>query len=227
MSSGGPFVVAGCVKVDNGGMSPEPSKWTRMISADPAHSHRYAERFRAMAAAGHDLLGEARTVDAMVAPGSRILDAGCGPGRHAGYLAERGHRVVGIDVDPVLIDYARADFPDATWVAGDLAEMDLASHGIEADFDVILCAGNVMGFLAPSTRVDVLSRFASHLAPEGRAIIGFGAGRGYEFSEFFADVEAAGLQLDLALSTWDLKPFTAESTFLVAIVSRAITRISL
>ena len=54
----------------------------------------------------------------------------------------------------------------------------------------------------------------------GRAIIGFGAGRGYEFSEFLADLEAAGLTLGLALSTWDLRPFTADSDFLVAVCER-------
>ena len=85
---------------------------------------------------------------------------------------------------------------------------------------MIVAAGNVMGFLAPSTRVDVLRRFATHLADDGRAIIGFGAGRGYEFSEFFADAASAGLRVELPLSTWDLKPFTAGSTFLVAICSR-------
>lgn len=174
-----------------------------------------------MAANGADLVGEARTVDAMVERGSRILDAGCGPGRHAGYLQQQGHDVVGVDGDPVLIDAAREEFPEATWVVSDLAEMDLPAVDVAADFDVILCAGNVMGFLAPSTRVDVLSRFASHLASDGRAIIGFGAGRGYEFRDFFRDVEAAGLQLQLALSTWDLKPFTADSSFLVAICSQA------
>ena len=67
---------------------------------------------------------------------------------------------------------------------------------------------------------EVLRRFAAHLAPNGRAIIGFGAGRGYEFSEFLADVEAAGLTLGLALSTWDLRPFTADSDFLVAVCER-------
>lgn len=202
-------------------MTPEPSKWARIIAADPGHSQRYIERFKMMAAAGHDLTGEARTVDAMVARGARILDAGCGPGRHAGYLHERGHTVVGVDLDPALIAAAEADYPGPTWVVSDLAELDLPARGVEAGFDAILCAGNVMGFLAQSTRVEVLRRFREHLADEGRAIIGFGAGRGYEFTEFFADLGEAGLTLELPLSTWDLRPFTADSTFLVAICRRA------
>lgn len=101
------------------------------------------------------------------------------------------------------------------------AELDLPALGIEAGFDAILSAGNVFGFLAPSTRVDVLSRLGAHLAPEGRAVVGFGAGRGYEFDDFFADVEAAGMTTLLRLSTWDLHPFTGDSPFLVAILGRA------
>ncbi len=50
-------------------------------------------------------------IDAMAARGSRVLDAGCGTGRVGGRLAELGHTVVGADVDPALIDYAKADFP--------------------------------------------------------------------------------------------------------------------
>lgn len=196
----------------------EPSKWTRIIEADPDHSRRYIERFKLMEAAGHDLAGEVRTVDAMVPRGSRILDAGSGPGRVGGRLHTLGHVVVGIDVDPALIEAAERDFPGPTWLVGDLAELDLPSRGIEDGFDVIVCAGNVVGFLAPSTRVEVLRRFREHLRPEGRVILGFGAGRGYEFSQFFADVEDAGLELDLALSTWDLRPFKADSDFLVAVL---------
>lgn len=201
------------------GTMTEPSKWTRIIQADPDHSRRYIERFKMMEAAGHDLYGEARMIDAMLARNSRILDAGCGPGRLAGRLHELGHRVVGVDVDPTLIAAADEDHPGPLFLVADLAELDLPAQGITEGFDAILCAGNVMGFLAPSTRAEVLKRFRAHLAPEGRAVIGFGAGRGYEFSEFFADADAAGLELDLALSTWDLRPFQADSAFLVAVFS--------
>ena len=195
----------------------EPSKWARIIEADPDHSRRYIERFKVMEAAGHDLAGEVRTVDAMVPRGSRILDAGSGPGRVGGRLHALGHTVVGIDVDPALIDAAERDYPGPTWLVGDLAEMDLPERGIDEGFDVIVSAGNVMGFLAPSTRVEVLRRFRAHLRHDGRVILGFGAGRGYDFTQFFADLEESGLELDLALSTWDLRPFTADSDFLVAI----------
>ncbi|HEU4361619.1 MAG TPA: SAM-dependent methyltransferase, partial [Mycobacterium sp.] len=104
---------------------------------------------------------------------------------------------------------------------GDLAELDLPARGIAEPFDVILSAGNVMTFLAPSTRVQVLSRLRAHLADGGRAVVGFGAGRGYEFSEFFDDVADAGLTPDLLLSTWDLRPFTDDADFLVAVLRPA------
>ena len=48
------------------GMTPEPSKWSRIIAADPEHSHRYIQRFKMMEANGHDLYGEARTVDGIL-----------------------------------------------------------------------------------------------------------------------------------------------------------------
>lgn len=191
-----------------------------MVAANPEHSQWYVERFRQMAAAGEDLAGEARLVSALVKPGAHILDAGCGPGRVGGFLARAGHRVVGVDVDPVLIAAAQQDHPEGKWIVQDLAELDLAAHGVSDPFDAIVAAGNVMTFLAPSTRVEVLRRLGEHLAPEGRAAIGFGAGRGYDFAEFFTDVTTAGLAVELKLATWDLRPFTSESTFLVALLIR-------
>ncbi|WP_405136154.1 class I SAM-dependent methyltransferase [Nocardia sp. NBC_01388] len=196
-----------------------PSQWEELTAADPAHSTWYVERFRALAAEGRDIAGEARLVDAMLDRGSRVLDAGCGPGRVGGYLHGVGHVVVGVDVDPVLIAAAEQDYPGPQWIVGDLAELDLPGSGIEAGFDAIVCAGNVMAFLAPSTRQAVLAGFARHLAPTGRLVTGFGADRGYEFPDFLADAENAGLAVDLQLSTWDLRPFTDESDFLVAVFS--------
>lgn len=199
----------------------EQSIWMQKVAADPGHSTWYIERFRTMARAGEDLAGEARLVDAMVPRGARILDAGCGTGRIAGALAEAGHDVVGVDVDPALIEAAEQDYPGPRYLVGDLAELDLPARGITEPFDVIVCAGNVMTFLAPSTRHEVLKRFRAHLAPEGRAAVGFGAGRGYEFDEFLADAAAAGLEPDLLLSTWDLRPFKDDSDFLVALLRPA------
>lgn len=135
----------------------EQSIWMQKVTADPGHSHWYVERFRALARDGADLNGEARLVDAMAPRGARILDAGCGPGRMGGYLAAVGHDVVGVDVDPVLIEAAEQDHPGPRWLVADLAELDLPARGITEPFDVVASAGNVMTFVAPSTRVQVLT----------------------------------------------------------------------
>src|SRR5690606_24295742 len=107
-----------------------------------------------------------------------------------------------------------------TWLVQDLATLDLAAAGVTEPFDVVVSAGNVMTFLAPSTRGTVLRNLAAHLTPEGRLVVGFGAGRGYPFEEFFADAEAAGLRRDVTLATWDLRPWTPDADFLVAVLSR-------
>lgn len=195
--------------------------WVDIVAENPDHSSWYVERFRTMAANGDDLDGEARFVDALVPRGARILDAGCGPGRVGGALHRRGHRVVGVDVDPVLIEAAEQDHPGPTWIVGDLAALDLAAHGVEDRFDVIVCAGNVVTFVPDDDRRAALDGMARHVADDGRIAIGFGDHRGYGFNEFREDVAAVGLAVDLELSTWDVRPFRAGSDFLVALLRRA------
>ena len=114
---------------------------------------------------------------------------------------------------------AEGDHPNAVWLARDLAVLDLASDRIAEPFDAIVSGGNVMTFLDPATRRDVLQRLRSHLAPGGRLAVGFGADRGYHFDEFFADAASVALRVDVRLSSWDLREFDASSTFLVAVLS--------
>jgi len=201
-------------------MSEHPT-WLQLTADDPGHSHAYVQRFRRLAEQGQDLVGEARLIDALLQRESRVLDAGCGFGRVGGWLAGVGHEVVGVDIDPVLIETARSDTPQAHWIVGDLAELDLPSVGISEPFDAIVCAGNVVTFVEPAARVEVLRRFRAHLHVEGRAAVGYGAGRGYPFDAFLGDAAAAGLVPDLLLSSWHLHPFTERSDFLVAVLRPA------
>lgn len=199
-------------------METTPPRW--ITDTQPGHSQWYIERFRTMAADGDDLAGEARLIDAMVPRSAHILDAGCGPGRLGGYLASVGHRVVGVDVDPALIEAAAADQPGPTWLVGDLSELDLPARGIDEKFDAIVCAGNVMVFLAPGTEAQVLSRLAAHLKDDAPLVVGFHTNRHLTLDAFDAAVADAGLRLDLRLATWDVRPWTPEADWAVSILRK-------
>ncbi|CAM3803235.1 MULTISPECIES: class I SAM-dependent methyltransferase [Tsukamurella] len=185
------------------------------------HSEWYIERFRSMAREGADLSGEGRFVDAMVGRGSRILDAGCGPGRVGGYLHSVGHDVVGVDVDPKLIAAAQADHPGPHWIVEDLSALDLPAQGEAEPFDAIVCAGNVLVFVAEGTETAVLRNFRKHLKPEGFAVIGFHTDRGLSPQQLDRYAADAGLRTDLRLATWDIKPWHDGADFAVTILRPA------
>lgn len=187
---------------------------------DPEHSRWYIERFRAMAAEGADLQGESRLVDVLAPRGARLLDAGCGPGRHGGHLARLGHRVVGVDIDPALIAAARADHPGATWVVADLATLDLAEHGEGEPFDGAFIAGNVMDFITASHRTAAVGRVAAHVRPGGFVVVGCRVGAGFTPDDLDLASAAAGLRLEHRFATWDLRPWHDDADFAVSVLRR-------
>jgi len=167
------------------------------------HADWYVERFRRMAAEGADLDGEARFMDALLTRGSRVLDAGCGPGRVAGELHHRGHVAVGVDVDPALIAAAEVDHPGPSYVVADLATLSLDDE----PFDAAVLAGNVLVFVAPGTEPQVLRRVAAHVRPDGAIVTGFATDRGYALADFDEHCSAAGLVREHRFATWDLRPW--------------------
>lgn len=198
-----------------------PTRWA--TDTDDNHSQWYIERFRSMAAEGVDLGGEARLLDALIPPRSRILDAGCGPGRVGSHLHERGHHVVGVDADPELIAAACEDHPGPQWLVADLADLDLQRDGIAEPFDGAVCAGNVMTFVAPGSEIDVLTRIAAHVVPEGVVVVGFGTDRGYSLEAFDQHTIAAGLSLEHRFATWDLRPWSPSADFAVSVLRTAVS----
>jgi 2-polyprenyl-3-methyl-5-hydroxy-6-metoxy-1,4-benzoquinol methylase len=195
-----------------------PTRW--VTDHDSGHSQWYIERFRKMAAEGADLAGEARLLDALLAPRARVLDAGCGSGRVGAELAARGHRVVGVDADPALIDAAGADHPGPHWIVADLAVLDLAELGEPEPFDAAVLAGNVLAFVAAGSEPDVLSRIAAHVRPDGIVVAGFGLERGYPLEDFDDHCAQAGLRLEHRFATWDLRPWTSDAEFAVTITRK-------
>jgi len=197
---------------------------TRWVTdTNEGHSDWYIDRFRALAAEGADLAGEARLVDAMVPRGARVLDAGCGTGRVGAELAARGHAVVGVDADPALVDAARADHPGPRWLVADLAELDLRARGEDEPFDAAVLAGNVMVFLAPRTEVEVLRRVGAHVRADGFVIVGFHVHRDLALDDFDRYVTLAGLVIEHRFATWDLRAWGPDADFAVTVLRHAPT----
>ena len=184
---------------------------------EEGHSQEYADQMRQRAADGDDLEGEARLIDAIVAPGSRVLDAGCGQGRISGALHRRGHEVISVDVDPVLLAAAREDNPGPTYLLADLSTLDLGAAGYAEPMDAIVCAGNVIAFVAPGTEVATLRSLRRHLAPGGVCVVGFQVER-YALADFDRDLAEAGFVLEQRFATWDLRPWNSEAEFAMSIL---------
>ena len=97
----------------------------------------------------------------------RILDIGCGAGRHAIYLQDRGHQVLGIDVSPLALEVARRRGLRQTRL---MSITELSSRlGI---FDTIVMFGNNCGLFGSYKRARwLLRRFRRMTPADGRLIV--------------------------------------------------------
>lgn len=118
-------------------------------------------------------------------PGMRVLDVGCGPGRHALALARLGYDVVGVDISATFVDLAR-QAADAEGL-GERARFEVAdardagAWAALGSFDAVysLCQGAFGLAGGPGTAVPldreldepILAGMAGALAPGGRLVV--------------------------------------------------------
>jgi SAM-dependent methyltransferase len=121
--------------------------------------------------------GTEREVDFLIEelglrPGMRVLDVGCGPGRHAHAMARKGIRVVGIDISA---DFLTAAGP-GWWVRADARRLPFAPGCVDAA--VSLCQGG-FGLLGGRDDADVLCQMEQAVKVGGRVAVS-------AFSAYFA-----------------------------------------
>jgi SAM-dependent methyltransferase len=94
-------------------------------------------------------------------PTGTALDAACGTGRHAEYLASLGHTVIGVDSSPEMLAIARAKVPGGEFREGDLHHLPVPDQHA----DVVVCA------LALSHVPDLAPALAEFAASCGHLVI--------------------------------------------------------
>lgn len=128
-----------------------------------------------------------------LSPGMRILDVGCGPGRHAYEFARRGYLIHGIDISQTFVDVASKDAP----AGATFERMDARGLTFEHEFDAVvcLCQGAFGLMTANGHDVDVLEGIARAVKPGGAVALSafnaYFAVKYHEGADFDADAGVA------------------------------------
>lgn len=97
-------------------------------------------------------------------PTGVALDAACGTGRHAAWLAAAGHATTGVDRTEAMLAVARTKVPDAQFRVGDLEHLPLGDDEI----DFAICALALTHLADPTVAVAELARV---VRPGGRIVL--------------------------------------------------------
>jgi SAM-dependent methyltransferase len=121
----------------------------------------------------HRDLDEARRMVENLSPwipgGGRILDIGCGPGRHMIALAERGYRVVGLDRSAVLLEEA-ARSQAGRLIRGDMRQLPFEPGAFRAALSMFTTFGY---FGSREAHRDLLSEIARVVETRGRLVLDY------------------------------------------------------
>jgi len=124
-----------------------------------------------------------------LAPGARVLDAGCGSGRDAKAFLEMGHQVEAFDASPAMVELARKHTGLPVKV------MSFADVDWKEEFDGIWCCASLLH--VPAVELPgVMRRLADALKPGGVWYVSFKYGEGEREVDGrrFTDMDEVGLQ---------------------------------
>ncbi|WP_433436111.1 class I SAM-dependent methyltransferase [Nonomuraea sp. CA-141351] len=97
-----------------------------------------------------------------------VAEAGCGPGHMTAYLRDLGLDAFGVDLSPVMIDFAREAYPDLRFEVGSMDALDLADGelgGLMSWYSVI--------HIPPQELPPYFTEFRRVVAPGGYLLLGF------------------------------------------------------
>ncbi|MEP6765991.1 MAG: class I SAM-dependent methyltransferase, partial [Gemmatimonadaceae bacterium] len=102
------------------------------------------------------------------APGSHVLDVGCGTGEHARILSERsGYVVDGLDINPAFVDIARRKLPKASVYVSNMIDFEIPTR-----YQAIICMFSSIGYVCTLENVTrTLIQFRKHLDEKGIVIV--------------------------------------------------------
>jgi SAM-dependent methyltransferase len=102
-----------------------------------------------------------------------LLDVACGTGRHAREFDAAGFDVTGVDINPALLEQARATTPGARFLEADMRS--LSKLELEAgSFQSVVCLFDSIGYpLSNEGVLDALRGMRALLAPGGRFVVDF------------------------------------------------------
>ncbi len=100
----------------------------------------------------------------------RVLDLGCGHGRHTNELARRGHDVCGVDLVEGFLDVARRDAA-AIGVTPTFVRGDLRAFRAAEPFDRALLLFDVLGFFSDEENEQILRNVYEALSPGGKVLL--------------------------------------------------------
>ncbi|MCB1112947.1 MAG: class I SAM-dependent methyltransferase, partial [Chlamydiia bacterium] len=97
-----------------------------------------------------------------LAPKSKILDLGCGPGRDSKFFVDKGYEVIGVDISPQMIALARNSVPQANFLVSDIESLKLNDESIDA-----IWASASLLHVSKKAMSGVLENLYRTLKPEG------------------------------------------------------------